>query len=275
MKNKIDMVLDKYRNVVFLLIVVLLGALGIGVMSFLETNGGETATPPTQQEEQLLAISKDLQAKVKDFEELKNWSAADYNLLVVNIESNLNAGLITPVVKSNTLADLNSVLKDKTYAVAESYLLTKSNKSYTETKGYLSFLETVIGSDTKVKKYYNQLRKYSYFEHTLPKKINRYTSSFKNYTNTDDYMDNNKFNAISSEVKDLPGFDTKYKNQYKFRKIGKKLKNQLDDYNFDYYDVYLPKLKQYNAIIEQQKNYSLTQYQLDLLDQLKNELSQL
>lgn len=223
--DKIKNLFEKNRNLGFLLILFIVGAFGIGVMTLMESDGPFFSDPKDQIDE---GNYKELQNKITQFENNSNWTKQDYEVIKAEIEASTDAELITIITKGNLLSNLNKSLEDKTFVKCETFLLSRSNSSLSELNNLLVFLQSISSNSGKINFYRNQLNKYNYYENIFPNNIESFVSSDFNYTEE-------KFQELKIKAINMPGFDSKYKNQSKFRKLTAKIKNDLDKFNYEYY----------------------------------------
>jgi hypothetical protein len=129
------------------------------------------------------------------------------------------------------------LVEQKTFKRCEAYLSSQRNDNPSELKELLNTLLNVVVSTNKINFYKTQIDKYNYYEKVLPNRVNKFTSKPINYTDED-------YNNYSKEVINMPGFENKYKNHNKFKKISIELKSKLDKFNIDFYSQ-----ATYNAIV--------------------------
>lgn len=213
------------RNVVILLSFLVIGILGIGIMAIVESDGAILSTNVAEEDN---SNYKTLQAKIESFTNNANWKPEDYQTLATEIEASQKNDLISSSIKNNLIVQLNLALEEKTFQKCELYLLSKSALTNNDVKQLIMYLQKVTAASSKITFYKNQVSKYHYFEKTLPNKIKYFISNYDNYS--DDGYEN-----YLIEVKSLPGLETKFKNQPKFKNISTKLKNDLDRFNYNYY----------------------------------------
>lgn len=231
--EKIKTFFRENRSFKFLALLFLVGVLGIGVMTMMESDTIYTNTD----EEGTNSIYKDLQNEITTFENKSNWKLIDYKIAEVSITSSAEAELISGTTKGNLLTTLNNALELKTFQRCEAYLSSQRTDNPLELKEFLNILLNVVASSTKINFYKTQIDKYNYYEKELPNKVNKFTSK-------PIYYDDEDYNNYSKEVINMPGFENKYKNHNKFKKISKKLKTKLDKFNIDFYSQVT-----YNAIV--------------------------
>lgn len=214
------------RNTVLLLILFVVGGLGIAVMTFLESDGTFFSTI---KEEETNSNYKDLQNKVDAFKSNTNWTKEDYLALEKEIKTSCKIDLITKTTEGNLITTLNTEVSNKVYQKCENYLLSRSADSQSEMINWLNFINDKTTQHSKSNYYKGQIIKYNYYATTLPKSIKEFTSSFNNYSD-------DKYQQYLTLLKNMPGLDAKYKVNAKFKNVYAKLKNDLDNFNYEYYN---------------------------------------
>jgi hypothetical protein len=223
--KKIETFFRENRSFKFLALLFIVGALGIGVMTMMESDTFLTST----EEEETKSNFKDLQKEITTFDNKPNWKLTDYKIAEVSITTSAEAELISGTTKGNLLTTLNNALERKTFQRCEAYLLSQRNDNPSELKQLLNTLLDVVANSTKINFYKTQIDKYNYYEKVLPSKVNRFTGDLFSYTDK-------QYNYYLNEVKNMPGFDNRYKNHSKFRSIARNLKTDLDNANFRHYN---------------------------------------
>jgi hypothetical protein len=223
--EKIKIFFKENRSFKFLALLFIVGILGIGVMSMMESDTIFTST----EEEGTNSNFKDLQKEITTFESKTNWNLEDYKIVEVSITTSAEAELISGTTKGNLLTTLNNALEQKTFKRCEAYLSSLRNDNPVELKELLNTLLNVVASSNKINFYKNQIEKYNYYEKVLPSKVNNFTGDLFNYTD-------DQYNNYINQATNMPGFDNRYKNHSKFRTIARNLKNDLDNANFRFYN---------------------------------------
>jgi hypothetical protein len=223
--KKINNFFRENRSFKFLALLFIVGVMGIGVMTMMESDTIFTST----EEEETISIFKDLQKEITTFENKTNWKLSDYKIAEVSITTSAEAELISGSTKGNLITTLNNALKRKTFQRCEAYLLSQKNDNPSELKQLLNTLMNVVASSDKINFYKIQIDKYIYYEKVLPSKVNNFTSNLFGYSDV-------LYNYYLNSVKNMPGFDNRYKNHLKFKKISQKLKVDLDNVNFRFYN---------------------------------------
>jgi hypothetical protein len=223
--EKIKNFFKENRSFKFLALLFIVGVLGIGVMTMMESDTIFTST----EEEETNSNFKDLQKEITTFENKSNWKLEDYKIAEVSIASSAEAELISGTTKGNLLTTLNNALEQKTFKRCEAYLSSQRNDNPKELKELLNTLLNIVASRSKINFYKNQIEKYNYYEKVLPSKVNNFTGDLFNYTD-------DQYNYYLNQVTNMPGFDNRYKNHSKFRTIARNLKINLDNANFKFYN---------------------------------------
>jgi hypothetical protein len=223
--EKINNFFKENRSFKFLALLFIVGVLGIGVMTMMESDTIFTST----EEEETNSNFKDLQKEITTFENKSNWKLEDYKIAEVSIASSAEAELISGTTKGNLLTTLNNALEQKTFKRCEAYLSSQRNDNPSELKELLNTLLNLVASSTKINFYKTQIDKYNYYEKVLPNKVYNFAGDLFNYTD-------DQYNYYLNQVTFMPGFDNKYKNHSKFRSIAKNLKIDLDNANFRFYN---------------------------------------
>jgi hypothetical protein len=223
--EKIKFFFKENRSFKFLALLFIVGVLGIGVTTMMESDTIFVST----EEEVTNSNYKDLQTEIKNFESNKNWKLADYQTVEAGINTSAEAELISGTTKGNLLTTLNNALEKKTFKRCEAYLSSQRNDNPSELKELLNTLLNVVASRSKINFYKTQIDKYNYYEKVLPNKVNNFAGDLYNYTD-------DQYNYYLNQVTNMPGFDIKYKNHSKFRSIAKNLKIDLDNANFKFYN---------------------------------------
>ncbi len=223
--EKIKTFFRENRSFKFLVLLFIVGVLGIGVMTMMESDTIFTSA----EEEDTISVFKDLQKEITTFENKINWKLEDYKIVEVSITTSAEAELISGTTKGNLLISLNNTLEQKTFKRCEAYLSSQRNDNPSELKELLNTLLNVVASSIKINFYKTQIDKYNYYEKVLPSKVNNFAGDLYNYTDE-------QYNYYLNQVTNMPGFDNRYKNHSKFRTIARNLKNDLDNANFKFYN---------------------------------------
>lgn len=223
--EKIKNFFKENRSFKFLALLFLVGTLGIGIMTLLESD----TIFNSKGEEETNSNYKDLQKEITTFESKPNWKLEDYKIAEVSITTSAEAELISGTTKGNLLTTLNNALEQKTFKRCEAYLSSQRNDNPKELKELLNTLLNIVASRSKINFYKNQIEKYNYYEKVLPSKVNNFTGDLFNYTD-------DQYNYYLNQVTNMPGFDNRYKNHSKFRTIARNLKINLDNANFKFYN---------------------------------------
>ncbi len=223
--EKIKTFFKENRSFKFLALLFLVGTLGIGIMTLLESD----TIFNSKGEEETNSNYKDLQKEITTFESKPNWKLEDFKIAEVSITTSAEAELISGTTKGNLLTTLNNALEQKTFKRCEAYLSSQRNDNPSELKELLNTLLNVVASNNKINFYKTQIDKYNYYEKVLPSKVNNFTGDLFNYTD-------DQYNYYLNQVTNMPGFDNRYKNHSKFRTIARNLKINLDNANFKFYN---------------------------------------
>jgi hypothetical protein len=221
--KKINDFLKENRDIKFLGILFLFGILGIGIMTIADDSSIFTFT----KEETPVSNHDDLQKEIDAFKNKSNWNLSDYETVEVGITTSAEASFISGTAKGNLLIKLNNVLQDKTFKRCEAYLTSAKQDNPTELKDLLNKLQDLVSSP-KINFYKTQIDKYNYYEKVLPSKINAFISDETIYN---DY----EYKNYKYLVTNMPGFENRYKNHSKFKKLSNEYEKKLDKFNYDFY----------------------------------------
>ncbi|WP_329806326.1 hypothetical protein [Flavobacterium facile] len=221
--DKIKNIFKNNRNIAMLGSIFLFGILAIGIMTVMENPDSVFGT---EENEGTTTNYKNLQEKIKLFEK-ENYKPENYQTLLAEFDASYSNDLITVNAKNNLILELNNVLEKKVFNECEKFLISNSTYGINEVKGFLQQLQSATATSAKISYYNGQLIKYSYYSETLPNKIKTFTSDIYNYNE-------NKLKLYLNEIENMPGFDSKYKNQQKFKNIKKQLKDDIDKFEFNY-----------------------------------------
>jgi hypothetical protein len=225
--EKIKTFFRENRSFKFLAKLFLVGVLGIGVMTII--NNPDAILPPLDEPPPSSPLNE-LQKEITTFESKINWKLEDYKIVEVSITTSAEAELISGTTKGNLLISLNNTLEQKTFKRCEAYLSSLRNDNPAELKTLLNTLLNVVASSSKINFYKTQIDKYNYYEKILPSEVIKFVSNPINY-------EDEVYTNFSKELNDMDGFEGKYKNHSKFTSIAENLKEKLDDFNFNHYNV--------------------------------------
>lgn len=216
---------EKNRSLVFLGGTMLMGILIIGILVYFENNDVESVEIVNQQAN---SNFKELESKIKNLK-TQNFDPTSYNTIAAEINTSYEQELITADSKTNLMLNIATVYSDLVYARCEFYLTGMGLDSSKQVTSWLNQLESITAKNAKIVNYRNQIKWYDYYSKTLPSKVNNFINpGITNY-------DEDKYKILKEEVSNMPNLGLAYKNKSNFINIRRKLINDLQNFNAQFY----------------------------------------
>jgi hypothetical protein len=211
---------ESKRNIYILGLVILIGIICIGIAMLIEAN---TVPRPTIEETTPPSNDQSLRNEINNLR-TEPFSPSSYSSIAQAIESSYQQSLITNATKASLEGDLINVYSDLVYNQCNLFLSSNSNYTSSDVLLWLQQIESIIGNNSRINYFKDQIRLYIYFSETLPRAIGRFLSN--GFQEVSDYEQTNI--SFRAELKNMPNFDARYSTNPKFNMIRKDLTNRLE-----------------------------------------------
>ncbi len=214
----------KDNNFKILGIIILLGALIIGGLMFVENSDVDSNVIV---DEKANTNYKELENKILALKN-NNFDPSSYNTIATEINSSSERELITLSAKTNLMTNLSQVYTDLVLSRCEFYLTNNIGDS-TEINKWLQQLESITSKNSKIDFYRTQIKSMNYYLTELPNKIDNFIDSGIYNFNEDTYKN------YKAELQSFPKLNTKYKNNKKLSYIKSDYTTKLENFYSQYY----------------------------------------
>jgi hypothetical protein len=218
-------IVEKNRSFIFLIFTLFIGSFLIGGMLFYETDspGGERG--PDGGPDGGPEFNK-IENKIKELKN-KTFDPSCFNSIKTEIDSYYDLGIYQSSSKTYLTTILTSEYSDLVFNQTELFLTSDIGTS-NEVLSWLNQLQKITSKTSKIDNYKNQINAYNYYSITLSKKVNNFISPGITGFNEDIY------NKLLFEVKNMPNLNVKYKNRHKFNSIKINLNTKLDKFKCEW-----------------------------------------
>jgi len=217
-------VTEKNRGLVFLAATMIIGVLAIGVLLLAETS----EVPTTGMANESVGTNfKILEGKIESLKRQK-FNPSSYSTLATEIDASYQQELITMAAKNNLMLNLDAVYSNLVYGKCEIYLSGSTLNTSATVMSWLKQVENNTARNRKIDYYRDQINAYNYYSEIVPRKVSNFISP--GITNYDD----STYNALKSELKNMPKLNAAYKNKPKFNGIRTNLIRKLEQFNADW-----------------------------------------
>ena len=214
----------KDNNFKILGIIILLGALIIGGLMFVENSDVDSNVIV---DEKANTNYKELENKILALKN-NNFDPSSYNTIATEINSSSERELITLSAKTNLMTNLSQVYSDLVLSRCEFYLTNNIGDS-NEINNWLQQLENITSKNSKIDFYRTQIKSMNYYLTELPNKIDNFIDSGIYNFNEDTYKN------YKAELQSFPKLNTKYKNNKKLSYIKSDYTTKLENFYSQYY----------------------------------------
>jgi hypothetical protein len=221
---------EKNRSLVFLAVTIILGALIVGVLVFVENNDVQSIDMVNDEAN---TNYKELESKIEDLKN-QNFDPNSYNTLATAIDASYDQQLINSSAKSNLMSNLTNVYSNLVYSRCEFYLTGNTMNTSTDVLNWLNQLESITSRNSYIDYYRGQINAYVYYSETLPNKVDSFISP--GITNYNDSL----YYSFKNEVENMSKLQPKYRAKTLFTNLKAKLINDLAQFNTDWATAGVP-----------------------------------